>query len=214
MRLTHYGHACLLVETGAARLLFDPGVLSDGFQTLEGLDAILVTHQHADHVDPEAVAQLQRRNPEALLVAHPATIDAVGLSGATSAVPGDELHAVGSTVQVRGGRHALIYEDFPDFENLAFLVDGGAFLHPGDSFERPEVPVDVLAVPVAGPWVKVGDAIAYLRAVAPRVAVPFHDGDLADTTTAFEMLTMFTPEGSAFVPLPRGVATEMGEEQA
>ena len=47
-----------------------------------------------------------------------------------------------------------------------------------------------------------------------RLAVPFQDADLADTTTVFEMLQMFTPEGSRFTPLQRGVATDLGEEQA
>jgi L-ascorbate metabolism protein UlaG (beta-lactamase superfamily) len=213
MRITHYGHACLLVETGAARLLFDPGVLSSGFEELDGLDAILITHQHADHVDPDAVAALAARNPDAVLVAHPATIEATGLSGARSALPGDTIEVGGSRVDVRGGRHALVYADFPDFENLAFLVDGGAFLHPGDSFEHPVEPVGVLAVPVAGPWVKVGDAIGYLRAVAPRVAVPFHQGDLVSTATAYDMLGLFTPEGTAFRPLEPGTPTDLGAER-
>jgi L-ascorbate metabolism protein UlaG (beta-lactamase superfamily) len=51
MRLTHLGHACLLAEVGGARMLFDPGVLS-GFDDVRDLDAVLITHQHPDHLDP------------------------------------------------------------------------------------------------------------------------------------------------------------------
>ncbi len=43
--LVHLGHACVVVDTGTSRILLDPGAFSDGWQTLEGLDAILVTHQ-------------------------------------------------------------------------------------------------------------------------------------------------------------------------
>jgi L-ascorbate metabolism protein UlaG (beta-lactamase superfamily) len=31
MRLTHLGHACVLVESGGSRLLIDPGVYSSGW---------------------------------------------------------------------------------------------------------------------------------------------------------------------------------------
>ncbi|MDQ3307853.1 MAG: MBL fold metallo-hydrolase, partial [Actinomycetota bacterium] len=40
MRLTHLGHACLLVETGSTRVLIDPGTYSTGFDALRDLDAI------------------------------------------------------------------------------------------------------------------------------------------------------------------------------
>jgi len=40
----------VLLDTGAARLLIDPGAFSTDFETLTGLDAVLVTHEHSDHV--------------------------------------------------------------------------------------------------------------------------------------------------------------------
>jgi L-ascorbate metabolism protein UlaG (beta-lactamase superfamily) len=45
IRITHYGHACVLAElAGRTRVLFDPGTYSAGFEELTGLDAVLITH--------------------------------------------------------------------------------------------------------------------------------------------------------------------------
>ncbi len=84
MKLTHLGHACLLVETDDARLLIDPGTMST-FEDVRDLDAVLVTHQHADHVDAPRLAALLAANPGARLVVDPDSVTAVdGLPATTS----------------------------------------------------------------------------------------------------------------------------------
>ncbi len=60
-------------------------------------------------------------------------------------------------------------------QNTGYFVADKLF-YPGDSFINPERVVDVLALPVAGPWCKIGDAIRYALLVRPRVAFPVHDG--------------------------------------
>ena len=50
-------------------------------------------------------------------------------------------------------------------------------MHPGDALFVPDEPVDVLATPAAAPWMKISEAVDYLRAVAPTRAVPIHQGD-------------------------------------
>ena len=68
MQVTHFGHSCVLLDMGAARLLIDPGNFSRDFEGVTGLDAVLVTHQHPDHLDPERLPALLRANPDARLV--------------------------------------------------------------------------------------------------------------------------------------------------
>jgi L-ascorbate metabolism protein UlaG (beta-lactamase superfamily) len=205
MRLTHLGHACLLVETERARLLIDPGVLST-FDGLRDLDAILVTHQHADHVDPARLAPLLAANPSAVLVLDADT--ATGqpeLAHARVARPGDRLSLAGATVDVLGGWHAPVYGDVPGCTNAAYLLDDGALLHPGDSFAPTDRDVDVLAVAIDGPWLKLAEAVEYVRAVRPRVAVPIHEGETTDPAEYAGMLAAFCPEG-VVQALPRAQA--------
>jgi glyoxylase-like metal-dependent hydrolase (beta-lactamase superfamily II) len=63
-------------------------------------------------------------------------------------------------------------------DNISYLVGDGShaarLMHPGDALFTPGEPVDVLATPAAAPWMKISEAVDYLRAVAPTHAVPIH----------------------------------------
>src|SRR5260370_21058262 len=54
MGLTKIGHSCVRLDKDGASLLIDPGVWS-GQDPLAGANAVLVTHEHVDHLDAAAV---------------------------------------------------------------------------------------------------------------------------------------------------------------
>lgn len=183
--ITHWGHACVRLERDGRRLVLDPGSFSDP-AVLDDADAVLVTHEHVDHLDVDRLAAALRARG-GLAAWAPAGV-AAQLTDAGA--PADRVHAVaggetfdaaGFAVRAVGEWHAVIHPDVPRVHNVAYLVDG-ALLHPGDSFTPPPAgtEVDVLLVPVAGPWMKLAEAIDYVRAVRPRVAAPIHDAILSD----------------------------------
>ncbi|MGV1087027.1 MAG: MBL fold metallo-hydrolase [Mycobacterium sp.] len=183
MELTHFGHSCLLAEFGVARVLFDPGNFSHGFEGITGLSAILITHQHADHADPQRLPALVEANPGAALYADPQT--AAMLGGDWRAVHvGDEFTVDGLRVRGVGGRHAVIHPEIPLIDNISYLIGDethpAKLMHPGDALFVPDEDIEVLATPAAAPWMKISEAVDYLRAVAPRHAVPIHQGIIAE----------------------------------
>ena len=189
MTVTHLGHACVLYSTPSDRILIDPGTLSS-FADLRDLTAVLVTHEHADHVDVPAVLALLEANPAATLVCDERT--AASFPTATVARSGDLLPLGGVTVSVLGGTHAPVYGDVPDCPNLAYLLDDGALLHPGDSFFVPDRPVETLAVAIDGPWLKLSEAVDYVKAVRPETVLPIHEGELTDVAKYVGMLGAFS----------------------
>lgn len=197
MQIVHFGHACVLVETGSARLLIDPGSFSGGFEELTGLDAILVTHQHPDHLDLERLPALLERNPEAALVVDSASADRVAEAGLGYQVtsPGEQLRLGGVTVDVIGGDHAVIHQDIPVIPNNGYLFEG-SLLHPGDSFTPPPAPVDALLLPTGAPWLKLSEAVDYLRTVAPPVAVPIHQAVLSMPEMHYNLFRQLAPSGT------------------
>lgn len=177
MRITKFGHACVRLERPGAVLVIDPGGYTEP-AALDGADAVLITHEHADHLDVDRLADALGRRPSVTVHTHPDVVPKLGaLQGAVSAVnSGDEFSAAGFAVRAYGGWHAEIHPEIPRVPNLGFLVEQSVY-HPGDSFDVPAgARVDTLFVPVSGPWLKISETVEFLRAVGPRRAFALHDG--------------------------------------
>jgi L-ascorbate metabolism protein UlaG (beta-lactamase superfamily) len=176
MRLIKFGHACVRLESDGGVLVIDPGSFSER-EALDGANAVLVTHEHPDHLLVDAVVDEHAKRPELRVFAHADVapmLDAIA-DAVTTVAPGDAFVAAGLRIRAYGGTHAQIHADIPRVANLGYLVDGQVY-HPGDSlYVPPETTVDTLLVPVSGPWLKVAEAIDFLRAVGPRQAIAIHD---------------------------------------
>jgi L-ascorbate metabolism protein UlaG (beta-lactamase superfamily) len=194
VRLRKLGHACLLVEDDGARVLIDPGAFSAGFEELTGLSAILVTHQHADHVDVARLPPLLQANPHATLYSDEGSAHDLGEQGIKVHVvhEGDVLEA-GMPVRVIGSEHAVVHPDVPRIPNVGYLVAERLF-HPGDALTAPRVDdLQVLALPTAAPWLKAAEAVDYMRQVRPRIAVPIHDAVLAMPQMFYDLFDRLAP---------------------
>jgi L-ascorbate metabolism protein UlaG (beta-lactamase superfamily) len=193
MRITHLGHACLLVELSDARILIDPGTFSPDAQEQRNLDAVLVTHQHPDHLDVERLPALLEANAGARLVTDPETAKQLQDEGieATALQAGDDVQVKAATVTGVGEMHALIHDDITLIHNTGMrLVAEGepTFFHPGDALDADPGPVDVLAFPLSAPWARSRDMTGFLRRLAAPHAIPVHDALLSEVGRALYLM--------------------------
>lgn len=210
MRLQKFGHSCLLISSGDARVLLDPGTFSSGFEQLDGLTAVLVTHQHPDHLDVDRLPGLLERNPTAQVIADVATAQSLRDDhGIEASVAGaGEVFDVGMRVEVVGDMHAQIHPDIPRVPNVGYLLDG-RLLHPGDALDVNDREVEILALPTMAPWMRMAEAIDYLRAVAPKVAVPIHEGLLKSADLFYGAFRGLGPDQTELRVLDDGQPVEL-----
>lgn len=208
MRITHLGHACVLVETAETRILIDPGAFSPLWHEVEALDGVLITHQHADHVDPEHAPTLLERNPQASVHTADDVHQTVELSGARAVTPGDVFHIGDVEIEAVGGSHAIIHHSIPRIHNLGYLLRAPGepvFFHPGDSLEAVPDGVDILALPIMGPWAAMKEHVEFVRALGvPRYSIPVHDELLSDRGRGLLNQQIGNLTGTEIVPLRGG----------
>ncbi|WP_028708158.1 MBL fold metallo-hydrolase [Propionicicella superfundia] len=200
MDITHLGHSAVLVETPDTRVLIDPGNMSDGWHGLTDLAAVLITHQHPDHVDPARLPALLAANPQARVLVEPSVVRIVAdAGGEAEPVPaGRTLTVGGLTVDTVGGLHAVIHRDLSRIGNVGFVVretDGPALFHPGDSLATVPDGVDILATPAYGPWAAMKETIDFVREVGASRGFLIHEGLLNERGWAlsFGRLGEMTP---------------------
>jgi L-ascorbate metabolism protein UlaG (beta-lactamase superfamily) len=182
MKLTKHEHACVVLEKDGEKIVIDPGSFSSGAaEIIADADAILLTHEHFDHVNADAIYGALAARPELRVYAPAAMADAITQhrDQVTGVAAGDVLTLGSFSVTVHGSEHARIHPDIPVIANVGYLVDGSLY-HPGDAYFVPEVPVSVLLLATSGPWMKLGEAADYVRAIRPQQVIQIHEALLSD----------------------------------
>jgi L-ascorbate metabolism protein UlaG (beta-lactamase superfamily) len=173
MRITKFTHSCVRLEDTGRVLVIDPGIWSEA-GALIGADAVLVTHEHVDHIDVLRLAGLG----VPVYAPAEARIDTLGLGlDITRVGAGETFDAAGFSVRAVGGRHAIVVDGRPDCANLGYIVEESAY-HPGDSLFVPDAAVRTLFVPLQASWLKTAEAVEFVRSVRPEITVPIHEGQV------------------------------------
>ncbi len=209
MIIKKFQHSCILVEENGKKLLIDPGSFTFIDRLLNPddigpVDGLLITHAHPDHYDMDAIKEFMKmRKME--IVTNDTMSEGLKLAGIEHRrmEPEEKTTVAGFKIRAIKAPHGT----FPGVTvyptNYAYVVND-TLLHPGDSFQVPQVDVKAVCVPTGGPWLKMQEYIDFAKAMKPKVAIPIHDGMFKDFAVEFPYNTakqVLAKEGIEFKPL-------------
>ncbi len=179
MKITKLGHCCLVIEIEGVKILTDPGSYSTLQNEVKNIDIVLITHEHSDHYHLDSLKAVISNNPNAQIVTNASVGKLLEAEKILFTQVGDSESTTLKNILIEGfgKEHEEIYEKFGLVENTGYFIQN-KFFYPGDAFYNPQKPVDILALPVAGPWMRLKRAIEYAKEIKPRICFPVHDGML------------------------------------
>ena len=166
-------HSCVLIEDIDKAVLFNPGVYSwkSGIidvASFPKLDAIVVTHKHADHLGDDFVRALVAVQPDVLWVApvdaHQ-TLHELGVAKVTDQSTDD--------LKVATVNHANVQPFGVQVQNL-IVHWNNKVTDPGDTHDFHET-CPLLMLPVQAPWGTTIRAFELGLELKPRYILPIHD---------------------------------------
>ncbi len=211
MKITKLEHSGLVLEKDGRKIVFDPVTFTTTLPELRDVAAVILTHRHFDHFQPERIAEIIALNPEVrILVPEDLAGD---LAEATAVRPGDDMEVAGFVLQFYGGKHAEIIPGKVPCMNLGVVVDEKV-VNPGDSFGLLDLDQSnqILCVPEVAPWCKMAESMELIRLAKPKVVIPVHNAILSEMGSEIyhNLLRSTTEEvGAEFAPLMIGESIEV-----
>jgi len=179
MKITKFGHCCFLIEEQNLRILTDPGMYSTEQNNVKDIDVILITHDHNDHLHIDSLKTILKNNSQAKVITNKSVGVLLEKEGITFTTIEDGQNSLENNVLIEGfgKNHEVIHSLIPQTQNTGYFIANRLF-YPGDAFTNPGKQVEILALPVAGPWARLLEVIDYALELKPKVCFPVHDGNL------------------------------------
>lgn len=203
MEITKFVHSCLLVETNGKKLLVDPGNYTYeskalDVNALDGLDYLLITHEHPDHMYIPLIHKLLAKFPNLPIVTNSSAQEKLSQEGIKSTTESLEI------IKTQTVPHERVFGTEPPANALFNIAD--VLTHPGDSLHfTSQTPV--LALPVQAPWCSLTQAVDFAVSLKPQVVIPIHDwhwNDIARTAFYKRLDGYFGQQGIKFLTLETG----------
>lgn len=177
MKITKLEHSGIVLEKDGSLLVFDPVEFTEKLPKLNNVVAIIITHKHSDHLQPEVLRKILSNDPEAKVFT---TSEATTLiNNSVSVKAGDHYEVGGFSLDFFGKDHSAIVPGQTPCENIGVVVDGD-IVNPGDSFDLPNTNAKVLFVPIAAPWLKISESMSFIGKARPELVIPVHDALLSE----------------------------------
>jgi L-ascorbate metabolism protein UlaG (beta-lactamase superfamily) len=180
MRMIKHGHACLEFILEDERLIIDPGFYTAPMTDKRNVRAVVLTHIHDDHTFEAQLDRIIELNPDVQIFAPEDVCARLAAAPAapryhTVTVYHGDYHLVGPfTLEFFGAMHAEIHRSIPLVQNTGVMVNGRLY-YPGDSFTRPDKPVEVLACPSSAPWLKISEVMDFVADIKPHRCFATHN---------------------------------------
>lgn len=209
MKITKFGHCCFLIEERGLRIITDPAMFSEGQNQAKNIDVVLITHKDMDHLEMNSLKTILRNNPQAKIITIKSVGEVLDKENILYDLVGDGQSATekGILIEGFGVKHALMHASIPQHDNTGYFINNKLFF-PGDAFANPHKPVEILALPVVAPWLKISESIDYALELKPKFCFGIHDGISKLSGFADRFLPQILgPQGVKFVPLEIDKAT-------
>jgi len=206
MKITKLGHCCLLIEENNLRILTDPGSWTVEAQSkVENIDIVLITHEHGDHLHIDSLKEILRKSPKAIIITNTSVGKLLDVENIIyQIIEHKQEYGEKILIQGYGEKHEEIYKEMGQVQNTGYFIANKIF-YPGDAFYDPKRSVEILALPVAGPWTNIKTAVEYALHIKPKKAFPVHDGMLKSFGTAHRVPLKFLPENNIeFIAMENG----------
>jgi len=212
MKITKFGHCCLLIEEKELRILTDPGSFTIEQNTIKNIDVVIITHEHQDHFHIGSLKNILKNNKNVKIITNIGVGKLLDKENIKYELVEDQQHAkIGNVfIEGYGTKHAEMHSSIPPSGNTGYFIDNRLF-YPGDAFTNPGKNVEILALPVAGPWMKISEAMDYAIELRPKICFPVHDAVLAQGMQGFAGMlakNILEPKRIDFVQMNAGDTKE------